>query len=240
MEGDEAMQTRRNKWMSAALSLLALGYFSGAAARCDAPEEGEPAGAAQILWRVNPLGCEAAGVEVIRVILQGPTQPPPELLNFACRDEQGLVDVLEMGRYTVTLEGLDQDGDVTFLSPPMGFSVSPQTTTVTPTVRLSARAASLEVAWFFENGRLCSSNEVEQVVLSVFDTDAFLVGEQAFPCDHGVGGLEGLQSGTFWVEVLGLSAGGVTLYRALEQVELKRGQEASLELALPVCTEESC
>jgi hypothetical protein len=240
MEGDTEMQTGRNKRWWAALSILALVYLSGAASRCDAPEEGEPPGAAQILWRVSPLGCEAAGVEVIRVRMEGPTVPAPELLNFRCADELGLVDALEMGRYTVTLEGLDQDGDVTFLSPPMGFSVSPQTTTVTPTVRLSARAAQLEVAWYFENGRLCASNEVDQVVLSVFDADAFLVGEQAFPCDHGVGGLEGLQSGTFWVEVLGLSAGGVTLFRVLEQVELKRGQEATLELGLAACTEDAC
>jgi hypothetical protein len=231
---------RYKRWIGEAFWPLAALYLGGAAAQCDDSGKEEPPGAARVQWRVSPLGCEHGEVEQVRLWISGPTPQPAEGVFAPCAAQEAQIEGLEMGRYAVMVEGLDASGDVTFQSGVEGFSVSPQTVTVTPTARLSARPAALAVSWFFDNGRLCASNEVTQVVLTVYDDNAFAVQERRDPCELGQSALEALPAGDFYLEALGLDVAGVARFRDLEALTLKRGQEATAEVSLRSCDDGDC
>ncbi len=197
----------------------------------------EPPGGMTVSWRVSPLGCEASGVSEVVVETIGTTEIPREKRSFSCLQGRGVMEGFAPGHYTVQLTGLDEKGNAIFSSVPLQVGVSSQTLTPIPSMRLTARVSSLDVRWFFDNGRLCSSNNVKEVFVGVYDEDAYVMDERVFPCNTGGGMVEDLLSGTFLVEILGLAADGSFAFRGFELVDISRGDHAQLEVELQVCSD---
>ena len=186
-------------------------------------EEPDVDGSIEVGWEVGAAGCEAAGVETVTVTVDEQTS------SFACADGVGSVDVAP-GQYLVTLEGLDADGHPRY-GGEGSVSVGPGEVVTLPTVVLSALPASLTVTWYFENGRLCGSNGVEEVDLRVFEDD-YLVDEVTAGCDDGAATIASLPAGTYDVGLYARDADGVVTFSATEVADLGKGDDVVLELQL--------
>lgn len=177
-----------------------------------------------VAWEVGASGCEAAGVTQVRVTVGDEADA-----TFACADGTASFEV-PPDHYDVHLDGLDAQGAVRY-GGDTTVTVGAGMTVDAPTVVLSALPADLTVTWYFENGRLCSANGVEDVELTVFEDD-FVVDTVTAACDDGTASLEGLVAGTYDVTLFGRDAGGVSLFSGTETVDLGKGDAVVMEIQL--------
>lgn len=216
-----------------AASLLAL--FSLAA--CGGEEAEEP-GVLSVGWRISPLGCQESGVKTVELKLTGLDDQPGLTQSWSCSAGRAILDSMEPGRYDLALTGIDAAGQTTFQSTTARLSVRPGRVTTYNDARLTARPGEVHVTWFFDNGYLCASNGVEQVFIGVYDADAYVMQETLVRCDAGTGSLGGLPSGRFYVEILALAPDMTSLFRGIEEIELDRGDDLSLDVPLQACAGE--
>jgi hypothetical protein len=216
---------------------LVLFVLSGALVSCDEDTPLEEPGGLSIEWRVAPLGCKDSGVQIVTAEVQGPSSPAQVV--YPCDSGRTVIEDLAPGRYNIRLYGVDQTGRATFASAQFDVGVSPGTITPVEAVRLTAKEARLEVNWFFENGRLCAQNGVSEVSVGVYDKDAYAIDERIYSCGTARGVIEGLQSGSYLIHVLGLAADGTGLFQGIKALDLQRGDDAVVEVELESC-EEGC
>lgn len=210
----------------AALALVATGCGE---------EASEDPGVLTLGWRVSPLGCEASGVKNVELHLDGLDDQPGLTQTWSCNAGRAILDGLLPGRYAFTLTGRDDAGRATFASPRTQLAVQPGRVTTYNDARLTARPGQVNVTWRFDNGHLCASNGIDHVFIGVYDADAYVMQETLLPCADGTGTLEGLPSGSFFVEVLGLAPDMTSLFRGIQEIQLERGDEASLDVTLQAC-----
>jgi len=204
---------------------------------CDEEVPIEDPGGLSIQWRISPLGCGDSGVQIITAEIQGPSAPSEVV--YPCDTGRTLVDDLRPGRYVVRLYGIDQSGRATFASSEIAVGVSPGTITPVEPIQLTAKEARLDISWFFENGRLCAQNGVTDVSIGVYDHDAYAIDERSYACGTARGSVDGLQSGSYLIHVLGKGPDGVGLYQGIKAIELHRGDESVIEIEMDSC-EEGC
>lgn len=204
---------------------------------CDEDTETEEPGGLSLQWRVSPLGCKDSGVQIVTAEVQGPSAPSEVI--FPCDTGRTVLENLAPGRYVVRLYGVDQSGRATFASTEVNVGVSPGTITPTDPIRLTAKQARLEINWFFENGRLCAQNGVSEVSIGVYDKDAYAIDERTYACGAARGYIEGLNSGSYLIHILGLAADGTGLFQGIKALDLQRGDDAVVEIEMESC-EEGC
>ena len=204
---------------------------------CDEEVAIEEPGGLSIQWRINPLGCLDSGVQIITAEIHGPSAPAEVV--YPCDNGRTLVDNLTPGRYRVRLYGVDASGRATFASAEINTGVSSGTITPVEPIQLTAKAARVEISWFFQNGRLCAQNGVTEVTIGVYDYDAYAIDEQSYECGTARGAIDGLHSGAYLIHVLGKGADGVGLFEGLTPLDLRRGEEATIEVEMQSC-EEDC
>ncbi|MBH24706.1 MAG: hypothetical protein CMH57_09700 [Myxococcales bacterium] len=199
----------------------------------DDPEPEEP-GVLSLTWRVSPLGCKESGVETVAIELSNNTRS-----TVGCEVGRAVVENLDPGAYQFNLLGLDADGKAIFESGPLDAGIDSGQVTNMDDVRLTARAGTLDVSWHFDNGRLCAANGVQEVLVAVYDTDAFAMGESLAACEDSVTTITGLKSGLFVVEVIATGADGIDLFRGVEELSIDRGDALSIDVTLEPC-EQGC
>ena len=150
-----------------------------------------------------------------------------------CEDGTATIDRVETGARQLEVTGLDTDGVERFAAPPETVSIRADDLTVAEDVLLSALPARVDVTWYFTNGRLCSTNAIDDVELSMW-RDGFLEGSTRAACDEGTASIAGLSSGTFVVELQALDGRGDTTITAEAEVVLDKGDRQSLEVALAI------
>ena len=197
--------------------------MTGCVVKSEETPEPLPDGTIIVAWEVGASGCEAAEIDTVEVTIDGGTS------SFACGDGTATFDV-PAGVYDIHLDGVDLQG-ATRYDGDTEVTVGAGQTVNAPTTVLSALPADLTVTWFFENGRLCSANGVEEVELTVFEDD-FVVDSVVAPCDDGTASLEDLVAGTYDVNLLARDAGGVAQFEGTETVDLLKGDLAVLEIQL--------
>lgn len=213
---------------------LALALTAAVTTGCG-DEPAEQPGILSVTWKISPLGCDGAGVTNIDVELLGAKGPVGERLLVGCAAGRASVEGLAPGAYTLNLIGLDASSKAIFESGDTAVGIADGGVTTVGPLRLTAKRANLNVYWFFDNGRLCASNGIKTMAMGVYDADGFAISEDEAPCEEGVGAIEGLQSGEFIIEVVGMAADGTSQFRGLQQVEIKRGDDASVEVRLAEC-----
>ncbi len=216
---------------------LFLFALAGTLVSCDEDSAPEEPGGLALEWRVSPLGCKDSGVQIVTAEVQGPSAPAQVV--FPCDTGRTVIEDLMPGRYNIRLYGVDQSGRATFASTKIDVGVSPGTITPITSLRLTAKEARLEVNWFFENGRLCAQNGVSEVSVGVYDKDAYAIDERTYACGTARGVIDGLQSGSYLIHVLGLAADGTGLVQGIKALDLQRGDDAVVEVELESC-EEGC
>jgi hypothetical protein len=181
------------------------------------------------------MGCTQAGVEHVQIAVEGIDARVSEHTVFSCGLGRALLDGVLPGRYNLTLEGVDKVGRAIFISKPQQIGVSPLTTTNLDEIRLTAKAATVDIGWYFDNGRLCAPNSIDRISVGVYDEDAFAIDEAEFDCEVGVGTIADLQSGDYIVELIGLSSNGASIFRGIREVSVERGEHQSFEVQLSEC-----
>lgn len=217
-------------------SLIAVA-LACAVVSCDEDAVSEDPGGLSLQWRVSPLGCKDSGVQIVTAEVQGPSAPSQVV--FPCDTGRTVIEDLMPGRYTVRLYGVDLSGRATFASAQIDVGVSPGTITPIESLRLTAKEARLEINWFFENGRLCAQNGVSEVLIGVYDKDAYAIDERTYACGTARGTIEGLQSGSYLIQILGLAPDGTGLFQGIRALDLQRGDDAVVEIEMESC-EEGC
>ena len=213
-------------------SLLFSGLLLMGCQEVNVPQE---PGAVSLSWRISPMGCNQAGVDHVQISIEGVDARVSERTVFSCGLGRALLDGVLPGRYNLTLEGVDKVGRGIFVSESLQIGVSPLTTTNLDEIRLTAKAATVDIGWYFDNGRLCAPNSIDRISVGVYDEDAFAIDEGEFDCELGVGTIADLQSGTYIIELLGMSASGASIYRGIREVSVERGEHQSFDVELSEC-----
>lgn len=226
-------KTKKFRRVCTLAPLLCFALLTG----CGEDEEPDQPGVLSVSWRVSPLGCAESGVRNIEVALRGASALTTERLLVGCDAAGTAIDNLAPGKYLINLLGLNEDGKPIFETGEMAFGINAGEITDLGEQRLTAKQAALTVFWYFDNGRLCTANGIGDMAVAVYDTDGYLIEETSVSCESGGGIVENLKSGKLVIEVVGKGADGRGLYRGLQQVEVTRGDELNVEIAMIECAE---
>lgn len=180
-------------------------------------------GALTVPWQVGAGGCLASGVEEVVVEVGEASASAP------CADGQLTLEV-PPGDQVVDLWGLDASGIARYSGQTTATLREGESITV-PTVILGALPATLDVTWYFENGRLCGGNGVVDVEIVIFEDD-FVVDTLLTPCDDGIERMRDLLAGDYTVSVLGRDAGGAVTFSGSTPVTLDKGDLGLVEVQL--------
>jgi hypothetical protein len=189
------------------------------------PDDAE-LGSLSVEWSVGPDGCEAAGLVDVSVVLDDTLMG-----TTSCSAGQLELQRIEAGSHVMELYGLDVDGVERYAAEPAQVTVAPDDHTDAGAHVLTALPARLDVSWYFDNARLCSSNEVVDVEISVWD-DGYLAAEGVASCDDGEATLKGLPSGVYLAEVVALDKQGEVRFAGSSQVEVAKGDVHDIEVML--------
>ncbi len=220
-----ASRSRRLNRLAFALAAVLAAV---AAPACTGGSEPQPLGTLEVSWTLGPNSCEDAEIDRITIELDDAT-----VREASCEDGAAVIEDLEPGSRQLSLTGLDAEGVRRFAAVPETVTITADGTTQADDVLLSALPSRIDVSWYFSNGRLCSTNAVEDVELSVWQ-DGFLEGSTDAPCDDGTASIAGLSSGTFVLELRALDARGELVTTSELEVELEKGDRRELDVALHI------
>lgn len=212
-----------------------LGYFGVVATfvalslgACGDDAADLPPGNLALSWLVGTSNCAAVGVETVAVIVDGSDSV---IQTYDCNEEGALLTDLQAGAYTVRLRGEDSLGVERFGVTVQGVEVRSGGTTTVPTVRLLPIPAVILVSWYFDNGRMCTQNDVDSVELILWDgviPEVTLVA----PCSDAESAIEIEQAGAYEVEVAGRDADGLVTFRGQSDVVVNYGDDVLVEVRL--------
>lgn len=208
------------------LALLAAGAVGLSA--CGEPVDPLGDGSLALSWQVSPHGCKEAGVDTVSIRLENAHRSFEE--SYACTDGEVIVEGIASANYEMTLVGLDARESETFISQPRVVTIGAEKLNEASTVRLTAKPAVAEVAWRFENGRVCGANGVSRVEIAVYDQAFYEIKRQRFSCDAGVGLVEDIIAGSYIVEAV--AEGDDATWRGVSETTLKRGDHAMVDVEL--------
>ena len=195
---------------------------------CGEPVEPLGDGSLALSWQVSPHGCKEAGVDTVEVRLENAHRSYAE--SFGCTDGEALVGNISPANYDLTLVGLDSAERETFVSERRLVTIGAEKLNETSTVRLTAKPATVEVAWRFDTGRVCGANGVSQVEVAVYDQAFYELARERFDCNAGAGMIDGLAAGGFIVEAV--ADADEATYRGVSEITLKRGDHATVDVEL--------
>jgi len=183
-------------------------------------------GTLEVSWTVGPDGCDVAGVTEVGVTLDG------ALMGSApCEDGSTTLPRIEVGTRSMKLLGLDDEEVERYASDAEQVMILEGKTTVAEEQVLTALTGRVDVTWFFDNGRLCATNEVTDVVISVWE-DGYLAAEKTAPCDDSEASVSGLPGGSYLLDLAALDDDGRTWFVGLGEIDLKKGDRQGVEVRL--------
>lgn len=217
---------KTSRWRTIALAALCIGLLN-----CG--PEVEPFGEAALVlhWDVAPMGCEAAEVDEIHMVLQNERQTYRQ--RFGCERNPAEVDGVAPGTYDLLLSGRvqgQQDGPAAFGATVSDVLVQPDSRTETDVIDLVAVPGELTVQWAFSSARTCAANAVDAVEIAVFDTAHHEIERIGAFCDEQSTQIGELNSGTYLVRVR--ASGPHRDYEGFGDAELDRGDHTEVTVEL--------
>ena len=202
-------------------STLAVGCGS-------ATDDLEP-GTASLSWTVGARGCDASGVESIRIQTEDGLG---ETLQWVAACADGAIDLgdLRPGTYVFGVEGLAADGGSQYVGVSEPTDVRAGGQVAVERVHLTSRPADVRVEWTF-GGPLCSHVGVTHVELLAVDMDGNIEDEVIVACDDGAGQLI-LPPRSYDIVVSGQDLDGDEAYLSIVTVDLKAGDEVTERVEL--------
>lgn len=220
------------------LALCALLVASLAALGCGEDPEDLPPGQIAVSWLVGTSGCAASNIDTVAIFLADGSAATT-VHTFDCEDgEVGrgggvVISSVRPGTYDLVLRGRDNDGFDRFGATYGNVVVRSEGTASVSTVRLSALRATIQVSWYFDNGRLCDYNDVETVEATLFE-DEYIELTQSAPCDAGLMEIEEIEAGSYVVDLVGRDDAGRLLYNGQDSVVVDKGDYAEADIRLDV------
>jgi hypothetical protein len=195
--------------------------------------EAIPPGSVESTWELRPSGCQRADVDTVEVWMTptGRGSSEPTSFQRSCDSGQLVADGLKPGRYEIRLFGIDGQGRVPFAAGPRKITVFSDQRVTAPHALLTARPASLRASWRFENGRLCGSNGVDEVTVSVYGDEGDLIRTDSFECSRGEARLHNIQPGVHRVEIIG-QTGEPTRWAGSEEITFKPARTEGFDAVL--------
>ncbi|HHO54608.1 MAG TPA: hypothetical protein ENK18_27970 [Deltaproteobacteria bacterium] len=181
-------------------------------------------GTVDFTWQVGASGCELSGVTDVEVFVGTVSAVYP------CTDGGGTLSVAD-GSYDLVAVGYDETGAPRYEGTAANVRVYAGGSVSVPTVRLEALPAQLELNWFFENGRLCGSNDVDDVDVVLFKDDRIEL-DLVTPCDDGTELIEEVPAGLYTVSILGRDSTGTARFSGESDVELLKGDFSTVDIQL--------
>lgn len=181
-------------------------------------------GTVDFTWQVGASGCELSGVTDVEVVVGSASQVYP------CTDGGGTLSVAD-GSYDLIAIGYDVDGVPRYSGTEPNVRVYAGGSVSVPTVRLEALPAQLELNWYFENGRLCGSNDVDDVDVVLFKDDRIEL-DFVTPCDDGTELVEEVPAGLYTVSILGRDSTGTARFSGEADIELLKGDFGTVDIEL--------
>jgi len=175
-------------------------------------------------WQIGTSGCTTAGVETVEVDLGD------ESALFDCVSGGGSMTV-PAGLYDVEMTGFDSVGVARYSGSYEDVQVSGDDFATVPTVVLGALPATMTVTWFFENGRLCGSNDVSELDIIVFDND-FILEVFTTECDDGIEQVGPVLSGSYTIQIVGRDSLGTAAFIGDSDTDLEKGDDTAVEIEL--------
>lgn len=218
-----ALRHQTSIWLSVLVGLLLVTAGCG--------EEVEPLeeGSLELGWEVSPHGCEEAGVDEIEARLEHAQRTYEE--RFSCADGEGRIDDIEPAKYDLHLVGFDSDDKKTFVSKTERVTVNAEQIREAPALRLTAKPVDLEVAWSFENSRVCGANGVDEVEVAVYDPAYYELARREFGCNAGSGTVHDLIAGEYIVEIVAEGEED-QVFQGFADTRVKRGERGNVEVVL--------
>lgn len=191
---------------------------------------GSDPGSISVQWDIGLSGsCDDAGVTTVRITLTSSdgTMGPFEAPCSAGADGFQIDDV-DTGSYSISLEGLDADGNVIYTGRSSSNSNVSEGKTASPAaIVMSPAPAQLTIQWKFDNGLGCAVQEgaPDEVQVVLFKSDANEAEETA-SCDDSQVVFPDLEADDNYDVRATAMGGGDPLYRFEElDIELADGQQ---------------
>lgn len=181
-------------------------------------------GTVDFTWQVGASGCELSGVTDVEVAIDGSSAV------YACTDGAGTLSASD-GTHELVAIGYDENGVPRYQGIEPAVRVYAGGSVSTPTIRLEALPARLSINWYFENGRLCGSNDVTDVDVVLFKDD-IIEFDFVTPCDDGTEDVEGIPAGPYTVSVLGRDGSGTAMFGGEQDIELFKGDLGIVDIEL--------
>jgi hypothetical protein len=205
-------------------------WFVGASliSGCVVVKEQEPTavgtGEVEVSWQIASSGCEAAGVTEVAVEIGGVGG------SYDCAAGSAVLTV-PSGTHDLFLAGYDASDIARYGGESPAVTVIGGQAIRVPTVVLGALPASVTATWSFDNGFLCSTNNVEEIEMIIYDND-FIEDSSVAPCDSEGLTISDIRAGDFVVSLLGRDASQQVIYSGEAQVSLEKGDNEVVHIQL--------
>lgn len=179
-------------------------------------------------WSVMPMGCEAAKVESVEVIVDNARNTYGA--SGDCEAGTVVIDDVVPGQYDISLDGVDSTGQVAFAAQIEAYSVRPGVDTVTGVVELEAVPATARISWDFGPEKDCQTAGAGNVEVIAYDAGYHVADRAVSRCDEEAVTLHKLRAGDYLI--YGRAKGGNGLYEGVADVELGRGETGQVTVEL--------
>ncbi len=178
----------------------------------------------EVSWQIGSSGCTTAGIETVEVDLGD------ERATFDCGSGSASMTV-PAGSYDIVMTGMDSTGIPRYEGTYERAQVRGDEVEVVPTVILGALPATMTVTWYFENGRLCGSNDVSELDIIVYDDD-YILDVFTTECDDGIEQVGPVLSGSYTIQLVGRDSLGTAAFLGETEVLLEKGDDTAVEIEL--------
>ncbi|MBN1773036.1 MAG: hypothetical protein JXB32_17350 [Deltaproteobacteria bacterium] len=200
----------------------------------------EGTGDAEVQWAVGLTGsCAQAGLDYVTARLETRDGTLLARQDAPCDAHVVRFRDLPVGSYRVRLSGFDEQDVEAYEATISDLTVQEGLEPVSYLARLAPRPGSIDLAWFFQGGRLCSAYGVEQVLVSLYTSD-LEIATAAFRCDRGLAILDDLLPGSYEVRVDAIDTRGVPSHSFVATgLKLRPGHRLLLDAELVACQGDS-
>lgn len=215
---------------------LVVALVAVLSAACGGEGDDLPPGSLTVNWLVGTSGCGQLGVDTVAVLIEGGELQGTNVRTFQCDQSSATISGLPPGIYNLTLRGADATGVDRFEGAYTNVEIRSGGTTSTPTVRLTALPANIEITWYFDNGRMCTHNGVDTIGITFFE-DEYEVLTATANCASGGMLIDEVPANSYIVDLVGRDSEGIIQFNGQEELIVDRGDNTELEVRLlPVRT----
>ncbi len=185
----------------------------------------------RIMWQIGAgtRACADFGIRDARLILTSEADQELDRQTLGCDLGEWTFKRLEPGHYSVRVEGIDEEGVVTYQGENTDVAVPGDDHFL---VDLSIIYGEAELLWIFDSGYQCQAAGVDRVHVVFEDTNQSFPVDQVFTCADGLAHLGQIPPGPYRVDVAGLNASDEIRYTGTVENQTVRPGERTTQVQI--------